>query len=97
MKDDKLRASLEEVAAQVGIPVTYEKIKKTTGRQPKGGLCYVHDEPRIIVHRFLNEGEKIQVLIEALRDLDLENLFIQPEVRQAIEGVKPLISKENEA
>lgn len=91
MKEDKLRAALEEVAGQVGVKVTYEKIKKQTGRQPKGGLCYVHGDPRIIIHRDLSDGEKVQVLVESLREFDLENLYIAPEIRQAIEGVSSLI------
>ena len=91
MKDDKLIAALEEVARMVGARVSYETIKKTTGRQPKGGLCYITEGPRIIIHKKLTDSEKAQVLIEALRDFDLENLFIAPEVRQAIEGVSSLI------
>jgi len=90
MKDDKLKESLEEVAAMLGMKVRYETIKKNTARQPKGGLCYVHGEPRIIVHRPLPDSEKVQVLIEALNEFDLENLYIAPEVRQALEGAAAL-------
>ncbi len=91
MKDDKLIAALEEVAGMVGARVSYETIKKTTGRQPKGGLCYINDEPRIIIHRKLTDSEKVQVLVDALHEFDLEKLYIAPEVRQAIEGVTNLI------
>ena len=91
MKDVKLIAALEEVAGMLNIKVSYETIKKNTVRQPKGGLCYVHGEPRIIVHRKLEDGEKVQVLIEALQGFDLEGLYITPEVRQAIEGASPLL------
>ncbi|HLB25071.1 MAG TPA: hypothetical protein VJM83_01950 [Nitrospirota bacterium] len=93
MKDEKLISALEEVAAALGVKVSYEKIKKNTGRQPKGGLCYVHGEPRIIVHRQLTAAEKAAVLIEALREFGperLEAIYIQPEVRQAIEGMSLL-------
>jgi hypothetical protein len=91
MKDDKLIAALEEVAGMVGARVSYEVIKKTTGRQPKGGLCYIAEGPRIIIHKKLSDSEKVQVLIDALHEFDLDNLYIAPEVRQAIEGVTNLI------
>ena len=93
MKDDKLVESLEELAASLGVKVNYEKIKKHTARQPKGGLCVVKGEPRIIVHRALNPSERVQVLIESLQGYDLENVYITPEVRQAIEGVAPLLKQ----
>jgi len=90
MKDEKLKAALEEVAGLLSVKVSYEKIKIASGRQPKGGLCWVHGEPRIIVHKLLPESEKVQVLIEALRGFDLENVYISPEIRRTIEGVSLL-------
>lgn len=91
MKDAKLIAALEEVAGMLAVKVSYENIKKNTARQPKGGLCWVHDEPRIIVHKNLTDSEKAQILIEALQGFDLEGLYITPEVRQAIEGALSLL------
>ena len=92
MKDEKLLTALEEVAGSLGVKVRHEQIKKNTARQPKGGLCYVHGEPRIILHKPLPIHEKVQVLIEALQSFDLENIYISPEVRQAIEGAQPLLN-----
>jgi len=91
MKDAKLITALEEVAGMLGVKVSYENIKKNTARQPKGGHCWVHEEHRIIIHKNLTESEKAQVLIEALKGFDLENLYITPEVRQAIEGALSLL------
>ena len=84
MKDTKLLTGLEEVAGMLGVKVRYENIKKNTARQPKGGLCYVHGEPRIIIHKNLTDSDKVAVLIEALQGFDLEGVFITPEVRQAV-------------
>jgi hypothetical protein len=94
MTDAKLLAALEEVAGGLGIKVSYERIKKNTPRQPKGGLCRVHEEKRIIVHKLLSDSEKVQVLIEALRGFDLEQVYISPEVRQALEGVPSLLKSQ---
>jgi len=91
MKDDKLKAALEEVAASLGVKVSYETIKKGTGRQPKGGLCWVHSSPRIIIHRKLTDSEKVQVLLDALRAFDLGSIYIAPEVRQALDGAASLL------
>ena len=89
-KDDRLFAALEAVAESLGAKVSVEKIKKETGRQPKGGLCHVAGEPRIIVHRDLSPAEKVNIMIEALQGFDLEGVFIPPEAREAIEG-SPLL------
>jgi hypothetical protein len=91
MKDAKLISALEEVAGMLAVKVSYENIKKNTARQSKGGLCWVHGEPRIIVHKNLSDSEKAAVLIEAIQGFDLEGIFITPEVRQAIEGALPLL------
>jgi len=88
---ERLKAGLEELASSLGVRVSYEKIKKGSGRQPTGGLCYVHGEPRIIVHRPLPDSDKVQVLVEALRSFDLENLYIPPEIREALEGASKLL------
>ncbi len=87
MKDARLVSALEEVASMLGVKVSYENIKKSTARQPKGGLCYVRDLPRIIVHKPLPASEKAAVLTAALGAFDLESLYITPEVRRAIEGI----------
>jgi hypothetical protein len=95
MTHAKLLAGLEEVAAGLGIKVSYERIKKNTPRQPKGGLCRVHDEQRIIVHKLLPDSEKVAVLIDALRGFDLEQVYISPEIRQALEGAPSLLKQQN--
>lgn len=95
MTDSKLIAALEDVAGGLGITVSYERIKKNTSRQPRGGLCRVHDEQRIIVHKLLTDSEKVQVLIEALRGFDLESVYISPEVRQALEGAATLLKQQS--
>ena len=91
-KDEKLLADLEEVAQRLGARVTYEVIKKnTSSRQPKGGLCYVDSDARIIIHKKLPDSEKVQVLIDSIREFDLESVFIAPELRQVIEGASALL------
>lgn len=93
MKDDKLCAELEELAGRLGIKVSIEKIIKNPIRQPHGGLCRVDGEPRIIIHKKLNDSEKAQVLIDSLREFNLEGVHISPELRQVIEGAEPLLKQ----
>lgn len=93
MKEDKLTEALEEVAGRLGIKVSIERIVKNSIRQPHGGLCWVDGEPRIIVHKKLTDAEKAQVLIDALREFDLEGIHIPPEVRQVLEGAEPLLKQ----
>jgi len=93
MKDDKLTEALEEVAGRLGVKVSVERIIKNSIRQPHGGLCWVDGEPRIIIHKKLTDAEKVQVLVDALRGFDLEDMHIPPEVRQVLEGAEPLLNK----
>lgn len=51
----------------------------------KSGLCKVRGEPRIIVDKHLHLSEKIDVLIDALSEFDIEGLYVNPYVRRLFE------------
>ena len=82
-KQDRQIRELEETAEKLNISVKYEKLKGVSGRL-LGGLCKIKGEYRIIIHSSAEKREKIEILKKALRQLDLEDVFLLPAVRKLI-------------
>lgn len=74
---------LEEAAKAVGIQISYEKM--TGICSGKGGLCRVKDQLRLIVDRRSTPQERLDRLLEALCDFDLEGVYLSPRTREALE------------
>ena len=70
---------MEELAAQLDIKIRYEK---TSAR---GGLCRHNGKYQIIVDKKASEEFKLNVISEALKNFDLSNLFISPQLREYME------------
>lgn len=71
-----LKSLLEEQGWRVNLASTLD------GR---GGHCIVHGEQRVILKSQLAASDKIDVLIETLRGLDLEGVHLRPDLRELIE------------
>jgi hypothetical protein len=85
--DEALLSALEAVAEQLRIPVTYAAIA-TEDLSGEGGLCVIRGERRIIVERSLSCRQKVRLLAAGLAQFDLEDVFILPVVREAIEAAR---------
>ena len=75
----QLLSAMEELAAQLDIKIRYEK---TSAR---GGLCRHNGKYQIIVDKKASEEFKLNVISEALKNFDLSNLFISPQLREYME------------
>lgn len=84
MKESELLQHLEEIAEKLAVKVQQVNLRKDYYNL-KSGLCKVRGENRIIVDKHLHLSEKIDVLIDALGDFDLEGLYINPYVRRLFE------------
>ena len=87
MWDEGLLIALESLAEQLRIPVTYAALA-TEELPGRGGLCVIHGERRVIIERTLSTREKARLLAAGLAQFDLEDVFLLPAVREAIERVK---------
>ncbi len=87
MDANVLLAALEGLAEHLRIPVSYATLA-TEDLPGRGGLCVVHGERRVIIERTLTAGEKARLLAAGLAQFDLEDVFLLPAVRQAIEGAR---------
>lgn len=85
--DEALLSALEAVAEQLRIPVTYAAIA-TEDLSGEGGLCVIRGERRIIVEGSLSCRQKVRLLAAGLAQFDLEDVFILPVVRGAIEAAR---------
>lgn len=74
---------LELAAEKADIKLSYEKM---TGLcSGKGGLCKVKGEKRLIIDRRATPQERLDHLLEALCDENLEGLYLSPSTREALE------------
>lgn len=82
MEPDRLLSHLEEAARKIGIQVRYEPLEESSS----GGLCRLRDLRFIIIDAQAPPGEKVRVLIEALRGEDFSGVSLRPAVRELLEG-----------
>jgi len=88
MHPEELLSRLEGVAAQLDIPVRYASLA-TEELPGRGGLCVLRGQRRIIIERTLGYPEKARLLATGLAHFDLEEVFLLPAVREAIEAARP--------
>lgn len=82
-KIHRMLEELEEAAEKTGIKLSYEKM---TGLcSGKGGLCRVKGELRLIMDRRTTPQERLDHLLDALCDMDLEDIYLSPSTREALE------------
>ncbi len=70
---------LEELAAEMGMKIRYEK------GDFDGGYCILKDQQIIVVNKKLHPSRKSGVIALALGEMGIENLFVKPNVRMFIE------------
>lgn len=87
VQDEGLLTALEGLAEQLQIPVTYAALA-TEELPGRGGMCVIYGQRRIIIERSLATREKAQLLAAGLAQFDLEDIFLLPAVREAIERAK---------
>ncbi len=81
MKVQDTLKELETVAEKKAIRVSYENIGGELGA---GGLCKVKGQHRVIVDKRATDGEKVNVLAQALAQFPLEDVFMSEETRALI-------------
>ncbi len=79
MKEEELLAGLEKIVESLQIELRYEK------GDFSGGYCVLKEKPLMIVQSSLNAGQRIKVLARELAQMDLQNVFIVPALREVID------------
>jgi hypothetical protein len=70
---------LEELTAQLGINLRYEK------GDFEGGYCVLKDQKVLVVNKRLPDPRKASSLAQALAAYGIETAFIKPKLREYIE------------
>lgn len=74
-----LVTELKEIAQKLGVNVRFEK------GDFKGGYCVVKENKIIIINKFAPTQKKAAILATALKELGIEDLYINPRIREIIE------------
>jgi hypothetical protein len=85
MKAQEMLRELESIAQKKSIEVTYENL---TGDVGAGGLCKLKGQWRVLVDKRATDGDKAQVLAQALARFDLEDVFMPDQARALVEKWK---------
>ena len=87
MNDEVILSYLEELAEKLEILVRDENINIEESSS-SGGLCRVEGKYVVILNSKATVKEKIQVMIAALQQFDLAEMYIKPVIRELLEGYK---------
>ena len=88
MKSADILLALEEIAANIGIELRYEK------GDFEGGLCRVDQDQLIIINANLMTQRKITLLARELSTVNLDDVFIVPAIRNIIETERNKLNEE---
>lgn len=79
MKTAQIVKELEGIVEQLGLRVRREK------GNFRGGPCVRNDEPFLMLNRRHPPEVHLAILAQALRDMDVDSVYLRPVVRQALE------------
>jgi hypothetical protein len=85
MNEEILLYQLEELAGRLGILVRDESINIDESSST-GGLCRIEGKYVLILNSKVTVKEKNQVMIKALQQFDLSDIYIKPVIRELLEG-----------
>jgi predicted transcriptional regulator len=85
MDEEILLNQLEVLAEKLGIVVRDENINVEESSST-GGLCRIEGKYVVILNSRETVKEKNQVMIKALRQFDLSDIYLKPAIRELLEG-----------
>jgi hypothetical protein len=91
MTSEVLLEELKSLASTLGLKVRFE-----TGNFD-GGYCLLRDEKLLVINRRSTMPRKIRTLALGLSEFGLENVYVTPAVREAIEDERAKALQESRA
>jgi hypothetical protein len=77
---------LAEAAKRLGLEVRREKLLREVGYRARGGACRLRQKNLIIIDREQPAAEQIEVLAEAMRGRNLEEVYLSPAARRIVQA-----------
>lgn len=96
VKPEKLYHELKDLAEKIGMRVSEQNFRITTGIRVKSGFCIVKDQECCLIDKHLKLNKKNEALAECIHeklsasDESLETIFLVPAVREYMERFKPV-------
>jgi hypothetical protein len=96
VKPEKLYHELKDLAEKIGIRVSEQNFRITTGIRVKSGFCIVKDQECCIIDKHLKMNKKTEALAECISEKliasneSVETIFMVPAVREYMERFKPI-------
>jgi hypothetical protein len=75
---ERALVDLEELLERLGIELRREALPG------QGGLCEVRGKKMLFVSRMLPPGEQVELMVQALRGLDLSGVYLRPALRELL-------------
>lgn len=82
----RLVDELAEAAKRIGLEVRRERILREVGYRARGGACRLREKDLIILDREMPAADQIEVLAEALRERNLEEVYLSPAARRILQA-----------
>ena len=76
---ESILEELKQLASQIGAKVRFE------GGDFKGGYCVIKKDKIIVINKLSNLQRKVIILATALKELGLDEIYVQPRIRELIE------------
>jgi hypothetical protein len=76
---EEILDELKSLANDLGATVRFEK------GDFKGGYCIIKDSKVIVVNKLANLQRKVMILSAALKELGIEQIYLNPRIREIIE------------
>lgn len=75
---------LAKAAEQIGLEIRRERLLREVGYRARGGACRLRQKDLVILDSAQPPAEQLEVLLEALRERDLEALYLSPAARRLL-------------
>ncbi len=82
----QLLAQLKDLAGQTGIEVREERLHREIGYTVRGGRCILDGNEVLLIDSSASAADCIEVLLDFLSQRDLEQIYIEPQLRRLISG-----------
>ena len=86
VRQSRLVDELTEAARRVGLEVRCERILREIGYRARGGACRLRETNMVIIDRDQPPAEQIEVLAEALRTRNVEDVYLSPAARRVLQA-----------
>lgn len=78
---ESILQDLKQLAQEMGAKVRFER------GDFKGGYCLLRDDKTIVINKLSTLQKKVMILTTALKDLGINEHYIQPKIREIIDEI----------